>query len=963
MKILKFLFISIIALFLVAFLYLINSSFVVQKIFDYISKEVPLKYTSLKGTLYSGISIKDLNYENNLVIKDFYIKPELLSLLVQEIYIKELKIDGITLDNKLFETTQNQEEKTTFDLPFKLIIKKLEASIYNYSYEDYKIEELFLKSENITSDLNSYLSGDFEISAKSNIANLTAFINLNKNNYTLKSNIEFIKEFLDKNIIENLTTNNFNLEANGNLEKINFQINSEKLTLKANKPIDLKNINTTGTYDFSTFNLDITNLNAILNYDFINSNIEATLSIKNNDINSLNFSSNLNTLIKKDILKNLQKDLLIKSQISGNLKEIKFTNNFEANSLKINDENIKIDSLNLEGNSKFNNDNIDIFADLNLKSNILRQKSKIELKLNSSKIEDFLIKAKTVISEISYQNIKPNSIGNVNINTTYKKNSLDINLESKLADLSISSKNLKKYLFDLNIKKINPNEFYKLDEKIKISNLKGKISAEYEDDLNLKGNLVLNNSFDINTNLFKNKEQIKGKVSSKSFETDFSIKDEKTTIKAQIKELKDFEKELNTILEMPKLDLQGLVDIKAQIDNSEISFELDSSKISFEKEAIQKIDIKGTYKDNFISFNTLNFYISKIYDINFEKNFSLKNQAILNIESLSGIFNFDNILISTSKENEDFNIKIDTKDLAISYDNYGKGSLSSNLLVQINPLNKVLITGEVRANKLYINYETPSVSISKDKDIIIVYKNKNKKEKDTFFEDIALQLSIFADNLTYKVKNIDLKASSILFLKKDFYQDLKIFGSLQDTSGTFTELGKSYTIKDSNIYFRGLEPIDPLLDIHATYSVNDIDISIIISGSLNEPRINLTSTPVMSQKDILSYLIFGTTFSSNAQTNTQSKQSQASLFLLNELSKDYAKELGIDMLYFQYDPTTQYIETYVGKNISQRSKIVLKNKSTGGELILMRELTKLWNIELGFEEDTQSLDLIYRKRY
>ncbi|MDY3201054.1 MAG: translocation/assembly module TamB domain-containing protein [Arcobacter sp.] len=963
MKILKFLFISIIALFLVAFLYLINSSFVVQKIFDYISKEVPLKYTSLKGTLYSGISIKDLNYENNLVIKDFYIKPELLSLLVQEIYIKELKIDGITLDNKLFETTQNQEEKTTFDLPFKLIIKKLEASIYNYSYEDYKIEELFLKSKNITSDLNSYLSGDFEISAKSNIANLTAFINLNKNNYTLKSNIEFIKEFLDKNIIENLTTNNFNLEANGNLEKINFQINSEKLTLKANKPIDLKNINTTGTYDFSTFNLDITNLNAILNYDFINSNIEATLSIKNNDINSLVFNSNLNTLIKKDILKNLQKDLLIKSQISGNLKEIKFTNNFEANSLKINDENIKIDSLNLEGNSKFNNDNIDIFADLNLKSNILRQKSKIELKLNSSKIEDFLIKAKTVISEISYQNIKPNSIGNVNINTTYKKNSLDINLESKLADLSISSKNLKKYLFDLNIKKINPNEFYKLDEKIKISNLKGKISAEYEDDLNLKGNLVLNNSFDINTNLFKNKEQIKGKVSSKSFETDFSIKDEKTTIKAQIKELKDFEKELNTILEMPKLDLKGLVDIKAQIDNSEISFELDSSKISFEKEAIQKIDIKGTYKDNFISFNTLNFYISKIYDINFEKNFSLKNQAILNIESLSGNFDFDNILISTSKENEDFNIKIDTKDLAISYDNYGKGSLSSNLLVQINPLNKVLITGEVRANKLYINYETPSVSISKDKDIIIVYKNKNKKEKDTFFEDIALQLSIFADNLTYKVKNIDLKASSILFLKKDFYQDLKIFGSLQDTSGTFTELGKSYTIKDSNIYFRGLEPIDPLLDIHATYSVNDIDISIIISGSLNEPRINLTSTPVMSQKDILSYLIFGTTFSSNAQTNTQSKQSQASLFLLNELSKDYAKELGIDMLYFQYDPTTQYIETYVGKNISQRSKIVLKNKSTGGELILMRELTKLWNIELGFEEDTQSLDLIYRKRY
>jgi hypothetical protein len=30
---------------------------------------------------------------------------------------------------------------------------------------------------------------------------------------------------------------------------------------------------------------------------------------------------------------------------------------------------------------------------------------------------------------------------------------------------------------------------------------------------------------------------------------------------------------------------------------------------------------------------------------------------------------------------------------------------------------------------------------------------------------------------------------------------------------------------------------------------------------------------------------------------------------------------------------------------------------------LMRELTKLWNVELGFEQNTQSLDLIYRKRY
>lgn len=75
------------------------------------------------------------------------------------------------------------------------------------------------------------------------------------------------------------------------------------------------------------------------------------------------------------------------------------------------------------------------------------------------------------------------------------------------------------------------------------------------------------------------------------------------------------------------------------------------------------------------------------------------------------------------------------------------------------------------------------------------------------------------------------------------------------------------------------------------------------------------------------------------------------------------KELGVDTVYFQYDGKTQYIETHIGKNISEKSKVVLKNKAQGGQVVLMRELTKLWNVELGFEEKTQSLDLMYKKKY
>ena len=46
-----------------------------------------------------------------------------------------------------------------------------------------------------------------------------------------------------------------------------------------------------------------------------------------------------------------------------------------------------------------------------------------------------------------------------------------------------------------------------------------------------------------------------------------------------------------------------------------------------------------------------------------------------------------------------------------------------------------------------------------------------------------------------------------------------------------------------------------------------------------------------------------------------------------------------------------------------KNLILLKNKAQGGQLVFMREFTKLWNVELGFEEKTQSIDLIYKRRY
>ena len=965
MKILKIIFFILIALFTITFLTLINSNQVTTKIFEYISQEVPIKYSKVEGSIYAGIKIVDLNYDDMVKIETVFVKPSLLQLFLKEIYIYDLKIEKISFEDKFFEFLKQEDEEKKdeneekFNLPFTLFVENFEASLYDFVYEEQKIDELVLKSKNISSDLKDFVSAQIFTNIKSNIANLEANINIDKNIYKLQSKID-LKEYVK-------TT--FNVQANGDLEKVEFIVKNDALKIEQDKQIvDIKDIKLFGNYDLKSFDLDITKLDALLKYNEISSNIKANASMKNNEIDSLLFEVDLQTSVKKSInellQEDLQKDLKVNTKLNGNLKKIKFFSKLEENSIKIDGELIKIENIILDGIANINDKNIDILSDFNVKTNLANKKSKVELKLNLDKPEDLAISAKSLIQNLNYKNFNLKQLGDININSSYKKSSLAINLNSKLANLELKSFDLKKFIFDLDIKDLNPNNFYELDKVVQISKIKAKIKGEYQENLSLDAALILNDTFKIDSNIKTKEDNIEASIKNSSFQVLFDKKADLTRIKTNINELKNLEKELAKIIELPALGLEGEVDLDLQMASNSLNnlnFKVNSPKIKFENEEIQNIQIEGNLKDKTVFLDKLNFNIGEIYDINLQKNFSLLNQAFFNLESFNGNFNFDNILINTSKQDKNIVLNVDTKNLKIGHNSYGKGILNSNININLDEQNKISVQGEINVRELKASYNIPAMSISKDKDIIIVSKKNKSESLDYFFENVALELIVISNDIKYSVKNIDLKVNAILNIKKEFSKELFIYGSVNEIDGTFSELGKTYKIENSGVYFRGLSD-NPILDIKASTKVEDIDITILISGSLNNPRINLNSNPVMNQKDILSYLIFGTTFS-NTSENTQSRQSQASLFLLNELSKDYAKELGVDTVYFQYDGKTQYIETHIGKNISEKSKVVLKNKAQGGQVVLMRELTKLWNVELGFEEKTQSLDLMYKKKY
>ena len=823
MKILKFIFFTFLGILILSFLYLLHSKEVTKKIFEYSKQIAPIAYSKVEGNLYGGITISNLNYDNMIKVDEFKIDLSILSLLVLEVFIEDLKIKGIKFDEKLFNQTQTQNNSTNLEIPFNLFIKNFEASMYDYSYNEYKVDELLLKAKNTKWDFKDNLKGKIDITINSNIAKIKGFLELeNIKNYNLNSKIDLQKEFISKfTKIDEL--NEINLKAKGNLQKVDFQISTKGLDLSK-------------------------------------------------EIEDLSF------------------------------EDLKLLGNFDISSSK--------------------------------------------LEINSF---DWLIKYKNLSSKI-------------NVKSDLKKDSLKLQAFSNLGDLQITSNDLKRFDFDFNSKNINPNEFYKLDDSLNIEEINTKIKGFFDGNIQAVADISINNSFFIKSDLKKDSQGLKAKIQNSAFTSNISQESEIFHIKSNIDSLEILQKELQKILKFDALNLKGKIDSKVSINRENIDFDINSEKISYNNESLEKLSIKGFFKDKFLYFDSLNFSLNALDELSIQKEFKLKKQAFFNIENLQSDILYDNISIKSQKENEIINLKIVTNDFFLAHSSFGSLFLKSDLLISINK-NKINLSGDIVLNKLTAIYNIPSISISKDRDIIIISKDKKVTQRDSFFEDISLELSISSDEINYVTNNINLKTSLFLYVKKDFSSNIKLYGTVDNIRGDFSELGKDYTIQNSTVYFRGLEDINPLLEINALHKLEEVDITIMIRGSANFPKITFSSNPIMNQKDILSYLIFGTRFGSNIPKSQQSKQSQASLFLLNELSKDYAKKLGIDMLYFQYNPSTQYIETIVGKNLSQKSKILLKDKANSGELILMRELTKLWNVQIGIEEKTQSIDLIYKKRY
>lgn len=179
--------------------------------------------------------------------------------------------------------------------------------------------------------------------------------------------------------------------------------------------------------------------------------------------------------------------------------------------------------------------------------------------------------------------------------------------------------------------------------------------------------------------------------------------------------------------------------------------------------------------------------------------------------------------------------------------------------------NNNLLTGDIAILKSDINI--PSSVKTGPREIEIVENGATRKisgieikQKAGVVNSLGMDVNVSIPGNSWVRWNevgLDADVKGALNVKKNRGKPFAISGEIYTTRGSFKYLGQNLTIDEGSLIFTGGKLDESQLDIRSSKHYADFIVNISVSGTLNSPRINLSSDPEADRSDIISYLMFG----------------------------------------------------------------------------------------------------------
>ncbi len=222
-------------------------------------------------------------------------------------------------------------------------------------------------------------------------------------------------------------------------------------------------------------------------------------------------------------------------------------------------------------------------------------------------------------------------------------------------------------------------------------------------------------------------------------------------------------------------------------------------------------------------------------------------------------------------------------------------------------------------------------------------------------------------NFRFEGAGADLRLAGELTVKSVPSEQPEAFGTVRVVDGTYEAFGAKLAIERGVINFQG--PFtNPNVNIVAMRRDQDVAAGVQVTGTAQQPRVELVSEPSVPDAEKLSWLVFGHgTATAGEAGGAQAAARGAALGLLNKFGgAPVAKRFGLDELSIGASEFGLGSEQVVnlGKEISNRLYVGYEQSLAGGESVvkLTYEISRHWSTVLRGGAVT-GLDLLYSNRF
>ncbi len=920
-------FIEFIVLFFVLTIFLLQNPTTLRFIANKIIQKYNLKYEHLSGNLLTNIKIKKLSYDNKEIAKDVVVNFNLLYFLKGEIDIEFLKLQDVNIKNLRYFLNDLNLKSEKKDIPIQIKFDKVVITSLPYKVGKYYIKSIKLILNNFFSDIKTVTADNVLLDIKTNMWSINLRGNIYKSVFYAKANLKLNEKYFQK-FIPNLNFKSLNpikviFNINKNFLVAYVETKSKKLFKKGffnSLGISLDKLTSHVKFDFKKLELEF--LTDATFYSKYTNKIVVNGGFLYDKTHFINYNGDIIIQKFKNIDKHLAK-LLKNSQIhfQGNKNGIKAY--LESDNLMgVYDSNTSYLTPTITINSK--KLSLEKFYKDSLKNTFLKKinfqfnlQSKLNYKKLLTTIVDYNISSNLLEAKGRYK-IKQQKIDTI---LSLTKNSILKNIDKKLyVD--------KLFPIFANIK-LNKNKIF-----IDFNNTKLTSSIQY---------FPKTNDFNLSINGYSLKLDSSGKIDNFRYNID-------------IENIRDFDNKIKSLYSHKSLNLDGSISFTGEYKDKIYNFDIDAKWLLYTYAPykfffVEDLFTTMSYQDSnltifeyageaYILDRSRYLYSSTPSIINFYPNHTTLNFNINNSIKLNGY------LTPTNK-----NIKIFTH-------NYHLKEPEANLYLNLNLLYKqnfkqTSLKGKIKLLNGTIMYKPKKNYIINDKDIIFV---NQKKQKLIDNDLLNLLVKITSKKIKYKFDKNKIYFKTNLTLKKKPNKSEQLIGVISIINGVYNTNGKIFNIGRGELIFSG-NLLNPYLNLKAYYRSEPYKITIYITGDLESPILNFTSSPPLTQNDILSILLFNTK-ASNLSNSTSSVNPAISIFG-NTFAKGITSALGIKLN--RVELTTRKdgkVGVELEKSLSDKTTIIYKNDIIQ-TIIVRHKINDKFESDFTFSPDSTGIDIIY----